>query len=237
MHQNRRGSGLATCETGPARLCGTAHGRAFTTPRYRVEAIPRQAGGSARCAFPRPPRRERRGHPGSGARPRLAAPRQPEGPREEAAAEQPVREIARSDGDGEAASLDPRSRPLPMATRIRRHLRIYFTPRVRSPGSARSRRSFDDRKHPPALPGAQRPRREARLRRRLDESVHAKARRASIRATSSSEGTRLIRGGVSRGGRKGRALFGCRSWCSAAHPPKDRHILSGGGGNRTRPIR
>src|SRR5439155_20324894 len=137
---DRSADDFARENAAPAALLGAADGRAVATAHHCLEAIPRQAGGRARCAFARAPRRERGGDPGGGPRPRIETTSQAEGARCETAEERIGREGVDPNRCREAPGMEPRRWPLPVAAQCRRHLRFQLACGVRSRYRSRPRR-------------------------------------------------------------------------------------------------
>ena len=159
------------------RELGLSKGAAFyrKTAAELVQRYPEvvEALGCARRALAQPPGRRHRGRARGGPRPppREAGPE--EGAREEAqdSASTPLRPAAAHPGRGEAGGLDPRWRPLPVAGRLRRRLRLDPAARARPHRAGRSRRSLDGRQSSGDLPAAQPARGEAGVRRGVDGPV------------------------------------------------------------------
>ncbi len=156
------------------RLGRAADRRAVAPPRHRFAAFPRQTGSRASGALARTAGRQRGEHPRGWPRPRPQTPRRSQGPGGEAAGrEGRCGIVRRAAGGSEARGVETGWRPLSVAARLRWHLRVDAAGRVRPHHSARIGRVLEARERPAALPVPQRSRREAVVRRRVDEPVHA----------------------------------------------------------------
>ena len=144
--------------------------------RHRLEGVPRQARPGPHRPVARPARRLARAGAGGGARPaaRAAGPAARRG--EEAANEPTARAPRARDRRDEAGGLVPRRGKMPVADHRRRYMRLHDPPGSGPRRAARTRRAIDSRELQADLPLPQRPRGAAVLRRRVDGSLHRKAR-------------------------------------------------------------